>query len=193
MILYRFRGLFGSQNFALFCAYVWGVLLCDGRHSVTDLWQTGTLPTVAVSPCLCQSPQQVFFLFFKLLLSGLERVLISLGFHRFSHAFPTKIRLFGKSLRLEILRVLPALPLAAGLSVPASMHAPASGQSDGIGSSLWPGLALVRSTWSDIHCLLRYTRHALPPRLCICPQWSFGPRNAQRFLGRCCKSLGQCL
>ena len=30
-IVYSFRGLFGSQNFALFSAYVWGVILCVGR------------------------------------------------------------------------------------------------------------------------------------------------------------------
>jgi hypothetical protein len=30
--------LFGSQNFALFSAYVWGVILCQGRHTVTGIY-----------------------------------------------------------------------------------------------------------------------------------------------------------
>ena len=38
MVLYRFRDLFGSQNFSLFCAYLYGVILCEGRHSVTQIY-----------------------------------------------------------------------------------------------------------------------------------------------------------
>jgi len=38
-IVYSFRGLFGSQNFALFYAYVWGVILCGGRHTVSGIYQ----------------------------------------------------------------------------------------------------------------------------------------------------------
>jgi len=38
-LLYRFRDLFGSQNFLLFCAYVWGVILCRDRHTVTGIYQ----------------------------------------------------------------------------------------------------------------------------------------------------------
>lgn len=36
--IYAFRDLFGSQNFALFCTYLWGVILCDGRHTVTGIY-----------------------------------------------------------------------------------------------------------------------------------------------------------
>lgn len=39
MLLYRFRDLFGSQNFSLFCAYVYGVMLCNGRHTVTEIYR----------------------------------------------------------------------------------------------------------------------------------------------------------
>ena len=38
IVLYRFRDLFGSQNFSLFCAYLYGVILCCGRHSVTQIY-----------------------------------------------------------------------------------------------------------------------------------------------------------
>lgn len=38
-ILYRFRDLFGSQNFQLFCAYVYGTILCHNRHTVTEISQ----------------------------------------------------------------------------------------------------------------------------------------------------------
>ena len=38
-VLYRFRDLFGSQNFVLFCAYVWGVIVCRGRHTVSEIYQ----------------------------------------------------------------------------------------------------------------------------------------------------------
>ena len=37
-VVYAFRDLFGSQNFALFSAYVWGVILCQGRHTVTGIY-----------------------------------------------------------------------------------------------------------------------------------------------------------
>ena len=37
-VVYAFRDLFGSQNFALFYAYVWGVILCEGRHTVTAIY-----------------------------------------------------------------------------------------------------------------------------------------------------------
>lgn len=36
--IYQFRDLFGSQNFALFAAYIWGVVLCEGRHTVTGIY-----------------------------------------------------------------------------------------------------------------------------------------------------------
>ena len=39
MVLYQFRSLFGSQNFSLFCAYIYGVILCAGRHSVTEIYR----------------------------------------------------------------------------------------------------------------------------------------------------------
>lgn len=39
MILYRFRDLFGSQNFSLFCAYIYGVITCEGRHTVTEIYR----------------------------------------------------------------------------------------------------------------------------------------------------------
>jgi hypothetical protein len=38
-ILYRFRDLFGSQNFHLFCAYIYGTILCSMRHTVTEISQ----------------------------------------------------------------------------------------------------------------------------------------------------------
>ena len=38
-ILYRFRDLFGSQNFHLFCAYVYGTILCSTRHTVSEICQ----------------------------------------------------------------------------------------------------------------------------------------------------------
>jgi hypothetical protein len=44
-IIYAFRDLFGSQNFVLFYAYVWGVLLCTGRQTVTRIYQAGQPPT----------------------------------------------------------------------------------------------------------------------------------------------------
>jgi len=40
-IVYAFRDLFGSQNFALFYAYIWGVILCEGRHTVTGIYLAG--------------------------------------------------------------------------------------------------------------------------------------------------------
>jgi hypothetical protein len=40
-LLYRFQDLFGSQNFALFCAYVYGVILCTGRHTVSNIYLSG--------------------------------------------------------------------------------------------------------------------------------------------------------
>jgi len=40
-IVYAFRDLFGSQNFALFYAYVWGVILCEGRHTVSGIYLAG--------------------------------------------------------------------------------------------------------------------------------------------------------
>ncbi|RMH10910.1 MAG: hypothetical protein D6698_17185 [Gammaproteobacteria bacterium] len=40
-IVYAFRDLFNSQNFALFYAYVWGVILCEGRHTVTGIYLAG--------------------------------------------------------------------------------------------------------------------------------------------------------
>ena len=40
-VVYAFRDLFGSQNFALFYAYVWGVILCEGRHTVTGIYLAG--------------------------------------------------------------------------------------------------------------------------------------------------------
>jgi len=45
-ILYRFRDLFGSQNFLLFCAYVWGVITCTGRrHTVSEIYQASASDT----------------------------------------------------------------------------------------------------------------------------------------------------
>ena len=38
-VLYRFRDLFGSQNFQLFCAYVYGTILCSTRHTVSEICQ----------------------------------------------------------------------------------------------------------------------------------------------------------
>ncbi|MBT3602330.1 MAG: hypothetical protein HOE48_19445 [Candidatus Latescibacteria bacterium] len=38
-VLYRFRDLFGSQNFHLFCAYIYGTILCNTRHTVTEICQ----------------------------------------------------------------------------------------------------------------------------------------------------------
>jgi len=40
-VVYAFRDLFGSQNFALFSAYVWGVLLCESRHTVSGIYLAG--------------------------------------------------------------------------------------------------------------------------------------------------------
>ncbi|MBM3279985.1 MAG: transposase [Candidatus Handelsmanbacteria bacterium] len=37
-VVYAFRDLFGSQNFVLFSAYLWGVILCQGRHTVTGIY-----------------------------------------------------------------------------------------------------------------------------------------------------------
>ena len=39
MVLYRFRDLFGSQKFSLFCAYIYRVMLCNGRHTVTEIYR----------------------------------------------------------------------------------------------------------------------------------------------------------
>lgn len=44
-VLYRFRDLFGSQNFVLFCAYVWGVIVCQGRHTVSEIYQASGCET----------------------------------------------------------------------------------------------------------------------------------------------------
>lgn len=45
-VLYRFRDLFGSQNFLLFCAYVWGVITCIGRrHTVSEIYQASASDT----------------------------------------------------------------------------------------------------------------------------------------------------
>ena len=38
-VLYRFRDLFGSQNFSLFCAYIYGVILCETRQCVTQIYR----------------------------------------------------------------------------------------------------------------------------------------------------------
>lgn len=40
-IIYGFRPVFGSQNFAHFVTYIWGLIFCDGRHRVTDLYLAG--------------------------------------------------------------------------------------------------------------------------------------------------------
>jgi len=40
-LLYRFQDLFGSQNFALFCAYIYGMILCTGRHTVSNIYLSG--------------------------------------------------------------------------------------------------------------------------------------------------------
>ena len=40
-VVYAFRDLFGSQNFALFSAYVWGVLPCESRHTVSGIYLAG--------------------------------------------------------------------------------------------------------------------------------------------------------
>ena len=40
-VVYQFRDLFGSQNFALFYAYIWGVILCPGRHTVSGIYLAG--------------------------------------------------------------------------------------------------------------------------------------------------------
>ena len=37
-VVYAFRDLFGSQNSALFSAYVWGVLPCESRHTVSVIY-----------------------------------------------------------------------------------------------------------------------------------------------------------
>lgn len=39
--IYQFRDLFGSHNFALFAAYIWGVILCTRRHTVTGIYLAG--------------------------------------------------------------------------------------------------------------------------------------------------------
>lgn len=39
--IYQFRDLFGSQNFAHFSAYLWGLILCEGRSTVTNLYLAG--------------------------------------------------------------------------------------------------------------------------------------------------------
>ena len=44
-VLYRFRDLLGSQNFALFCAYVWGVITCRGPHTVSEIYQASGCET----------------------------------------------------------------------------------------------------------------------------------------------------
>jgi hypothetical protein len=44
-VLYCFRDLFGSQNFLLFCAYVWGVITCTGRHTVSGIYQASASDT----------------------------------------------------------------------------------------------------------------------------------------------------
>ena len=55
-VLYRFRDLLGSQNFALFCAYlpvrvartqtgVWGVITCRGPHTVSEIYQASRCET----------------------------------------------------------------------------------------------------------------------------------------------------
>ena len=44
-LLYRFQGLFSSQNFALFCAYVYGVILCTGRHTISNIYLAGAPTT----------------------------------------------------------------------------------------------------------------------------------------------------
>lgn len=41
-LLYRFRDLFGSQNFQLFCAYIYGVIQCHCRHTVTEISQASS-------------------------------------------------------------------------------------------------------------------------------------------------------
>lgn len=43
-VLYRFQDLFGSQNFAHFCAYVYGVILCQNRHTVSEIYQSSGCP-----------------------------------------------------------------------------------------------------------------------------------------------------
>lgn len=40
-VVYAFHDLFGSQNFALFHAYIWGVIQCQGRHTVTGIYLAG--------------------------------------------------------------------------------------------------------------------------------------------------------
>jgi len=40
-VVYQFRDLFGSQNFALFYAYIWGAILCEGRHTVSGIYLAG--------------------------------------------------------------------------------------------------------------------------------------------------------
>jgi len=44
-ILYQFRNLFGSQNFLLFCAYVYGVITCTGRHTLSGIYQASDSQT----------------------------------------------------------------------------------------------------------------------------------------------------
>ena len=44
-VLYRFRDLFGSQNFVLFCSYVYGVITCCGRHTLSGIYQASDSQT----------------------------------------------------------------------------------------------------------------------------------------------------
>lgn len=41
MVVYAFRDLFDSRNFALFSAYIWGTVLCQGRHTISGIWLAG--------------------------------------------------------------------------------------------------------------------------------------------------------
>jgi hypothetical protein len=40
-VVYAFRDLFDKQNFALFGAYVWGTILCEGRHTLSGIYLAG--------------------------------------------------------------------------------------------------------------------------------------------------------
>jgi len=40
-VVYAFRDLFDSRNFALFSAYIWGTILCEGRHTISGIWLAG--------------------------------------------------------------------------------------------------------------------------------------------------------
>lgn len=40
-IIYRFQSVLGSQNFAHFVTYVLGLMYCEGRHTVTNLYLLG--------------------------------------------------------------------------------------------------------------------------------------------------------